>query len=403
MTSSFRFSCILAMISAVLVACPGKKHPEEHPNKNIRKIKGDPYIFVKGTAMNGNKPIPRDMLTEGSKWTILFNGFKEELQEQSSLDEVKKQQTPRDPKPADGGKDSNSFEVQMKGPHVVLSGKAFGSTFELRFRPADENSLILDEFISDGEKTAYDGSDGTTLLHTSSSEDRTAFSLLFHVTTTGERMVLAMIFKRQFTPSRVQSLNRTAGHFKFSFGEDVKVGWPKEKPLKLEVCLNGQPLRYAEFSENAVATWSRALGDKLKMISERNVACPPFSDLQTHTLTYLRDWIELESADDSVLGLTTSVADLENGRFIDSDVMFFLEEVQQALDKLKTGLDISSERAVRMKLPDTFYERTAIHEMGHVLGLHHQFDPDYPSIMSYDPNVRDIQMYDRRAVKALYE
>jgi predicted Zn-dependent protease len=48
--------------------------------------------------------------------------------------------------------------------------------------------------------------------------------------------------------------------------------------------------------------------------------------------------------------------------------------------------------------------KTSLHEIGHFLGLHHQFNPAIPSIMSYaEKNESKLYDYDVKAVQHLYE
>lgn len=395
---SARLASVLVFMSVALVACPDK-HKGHSSSKNVRKVKGDPYIFVRGTSMNGNQPLSEDVVTDGSRWNVYLSGFEEDYQETTSFEEAKRKQTPENMKHE---RRSTTFQAHEEGDVIRLSGQVLGSKFDFKFKKNSDKTIILDEMFSDGEKQTFDDSEETKLLHTSVSHDKTAMSFLFYDRTPGKRMTVAFNFVRE--PKTVlESLKRTVGRFKFWFGEDVKVGWPRAKPVTVEVCMNGQPQTYAEFTEYAVRQWSLVLDDRLPLKSRRNSACPPFSDLNTHTTTYLREWIEMQSADDATLGMTLTLGDLNRGVIVDSDVFYLLEEIQQVFDDLKTGENISTESVARTSYVDSNYRRTAVHELGHLLGLHHQFDPLYPSIMSYDRRVDTIRDYDRRAIRALYE
>jgi hypothetical protein len=80
------------------------------------------------------------------------------------------------------------------------------------------------------------------------------------------------------------------------------------------------------------------------------------------------------------------MADTSKRKLLDADIMIWVKENE----KNKTVLaDID------------YFQSVITHEMGHVLGLHHQFDKNVPSIMGYS-GVDAITYYDDEALKELY-
>jgi predicted Zn-dependent protease len=80
------------------------------------------------------------------------------------------------------------------------------------------------------------------------------------------------------------------------------------------------------------------------------------------------------------------VVDSAAQRIVASDVLLFRKGFAKIYGSSLTEGDI---------------EATAAHELGHFLGLDHEFDPTIESIMSYDP-IREIKPHDRAAIEAVY-
>ncbi|NJM10455.1 MAG: matrixin family metalloprotease, partial [Bdellovibrionaceae bacterium] len=114
------------------------------------------------------------------------------------------------------------------------------------------------------------------------------------------------------------------------------------------------------------------------------------------------EWIEI-AGDGAVVAQTLFLAGEGQKELIDGDIFFLLGELQEAVDKVAPGRQITDPMfMISPKLVDSILQ-TNIHEMGHLLGLHHQFDPSISSIMSYKDDRRGLQDYDVKAIQALYE
>lgn len=116
--------------------------------------------------------------------------------------------------------------------------------------------------------------------------------------------------------------------------------------------------------------------------------CPPFSDLN-FTGIYIVD----EFAP-SAWGETLSVGSRSSQSIVDADVFLYLRNYRKTWDKM--GLSYED---LKVSNSYTFYE-TMTHEIGHLLGLSHNFAVS-PSIMSYSDD-RRFSIYDKAAIRALY-
>ena len=86
------------------------------------------------------------------------------------------------------------------------------------------------------------------------------------------------------------------------------------------------------------------------------------------------------------MGTTYISGNLFQGKIIDADVMIWVKENE----KFGTTLENTSN-----------LQATVAHEIGHFLGLDHQFDKNITSIMSY-ARVTYVTSYDTEAIARLY-
>jgi predicted Zn-dependent protease len=89
------------------------------------------------------------------------------------------------------------------------------------------------------------------------------------------------------------------------------------------------------------------------------------------------------------LGVTFTTLDLVNYSHIDSDILIFEKD-----------LEAVSRNRPELLIPEL--TRTLKHEMGHFLGLDHQFKDEIHSIMSYRPSDDELFDYDKKAILELY-
>jgi len=374
----------LAILS--LTACPSK------PSKRsgaVKRVKGDPYVFVQNSAFNDGLPIPTDVIRHNSGWQLDLNGFIEGSAE-SNFDEQVKTQDPANIQASSGL--STGLVASVAGEELSFSGLHQSEPVDIRFSQTPQG-WVLKRF-----KIGKDGGDLNavfSVLHSSVAKDLSAFNVLLHHKKAGRRMVVGATFVRH-SPLHMRIGQKV---YNYLFGAGQKVGWKKSEPLVLHIC-EQPPEPLTGWVKKSVNAWNEALGPRLKFSAIETPRCPPFSDLNTRTFTYVNGWIEI-AGEAAVAGQTLYLSGEGRKDMLDADIFILMSEFQEALDLRGKGEKILSP-TVLAEMEPVIYD-TVLHEIGHLLGLHHQFDPSIKSIMSYGETRSVLEDYDRKAIQHLYD
>lgn len=403
-------SCILAFSCLMpLAACEKKSASGSVPqdprlqNPTIIKMKGDPYTFVKDTLMNGGAPLPEEALPEGGQWRGRSFGFQKWQRRSAETEQAKA--VPLDERRVSAASETQDlFEGHQDiNGEYVLTGEFLGNPTDFIFRPAPGGQWTLNRVrLGSLEIKMKDQKGGHfRLLHTSTTEDLNGMSLLFYLRFDELDLLIDLNLSR-IGASPAVGIGKIIGHFKYLFGEDVKIGWPKSKPLELTICSNeALPREYEQMTIQAVNSWQEALETRLSFKADVRAKCPPFSDLRNHGIQFTKDWIEIDGTD-AILGRTMNAVSFERSELFDADIFIHMSEFEELLRSINPRLAVEDRRVARNSAVQEIFTRGLLHEMGHFLGLGHQFDPKWPSIMSYD-SIYKLQSYDLQAIRALYQ
>lgn len=394
---------VLIALCWLITACPSKKNSPLQSSANaykMRTINGDPLVFVKKATMSGNAKLPSSILENpGMGWNMQVTGFIQQKLEQTRIEDEVKDQTPVSKKDSlraieESIKESWDFYQTEKGI-VLASPQDIYFTFEL----FEDYKLQLKMMTIH----PYEMDVGSLfeVLHVSASSDGNAFSILVH---SKEAFDAEAVFSFTFVrimEDDVGFLEELNEVYEYLFGAGIKINWDNSEKLMISVC-GDSPNELKQLVPEMIKQWQTALGDKLELGVEIPSSCPPFSDLTTHTYWYIDDWVEI-LGEAAVTGQTHTVANFTTGRIIDSDVVILLGEFQEALDINQTNMSVKDPSFFQDNNVQLSLYQTGLHELGHLLGLHHKFDSNYPSIMSYDEDrSSSLTDYDHRAIRALY-
>jgi hypothetical protein len=381
----------LAIIPAVLSllalpACGAKKSKKRDVSGPATKVEyfvhGNPLILIQGSVQNKQSFLKVEDVDRYANFTLSgYTGFVEK-----SLKDP--------PKNWDDIEEDNSTESEED-----LIREAFKLS-DYKFVKRGATIWSYESSDPDAEKLGFVEKDGVLQLktfnnypvqiqHYSLKKDGSAFSVLFTLPTSNQgNALLTLSFASN---AKEEPLVFASEGYSFLHGS-AKVAW--KEPMKLEACGTFTESEKTSI-ELSVQSWFKdpTLSDSVApapLAFSFATSFAPFSDLNQQCIHLVRNF-KAESSDDFyVAGLAASSVNTASKSFIDSDIFLFLDHAP-----------------VRQQL--IFGEsETLVHEIGHYLGLGHEFRKDeqdealHPSIMGYSQGTSSISAWDFEAIRSLY-
>lgn len=395
------FIALVAAVSTLALTNCGDK-PNKKARGDIHFIKGDPAVFFKNTANHPGGTIPETIVNSGSEWTLTISGFSNQGVRRRRGNLTDGQEPGRQRSSGATAEPTAAGEgykfIRETGSSIVLNSSA-ANAVRLKFR-IENGVLNLDSFTFRGN-TDYVGRD-FQVIHNSSSPQGDAHSVLIYGGTGRKKMLYSLVFREVKRPSIAAEITSKA--YEFMFGSGVKVAWPNDRPLELQMCQPALPILIHMFDES-LKEWNRVLRGRLTVQRGALTQCPPFSDVNTQTVHVIEDWIEVIGADTMTAGLALVLRKEDKPELADADIFIMLGEWDEVVRHKRGGGKVD-EDFIRYNYfgynrVSQVLQRTFTHEVGHALGLHHKFDGT-PSMMAYQDFATTLYDYDRRAIQALY-
>lgn len=222
-------------------------------------------------------------------------------------------------------------------------------------------------------------------IHYSMKKSGDAFSILAEYNE-GEqysgKVVIAFTFTRK---SEAKKIPTTSAVYKYIFGAGIKVPWEQKQNLEISIC--GQQSEKVEKAyRDGIAQWSEVLNGRLNVSVKMLASYPPFSDLNTNCIYTVKNYQTIYGNRFINAASTIAKGNLFKGNIIDADIMVWVKEHE------KVGITLEQSKNLQL---------VTAHEVGHLLGLHHQFDKSIKSIMGYE-GYEFISEYDQEAIARLY-
>ncbi len=220
-------------------------------------------------------------------------------------------------------------------------------------------------------------------IHYSMKKSGDAFSILAEIQDESVgKILIAFTFTKKSEAKKIETVSTL---YKYLFGPGIIVPWNQKEILEINIC--GQQSAAVEKAyRDGVKDWDSALIGRLNVTTRTLISYPPFSDLNNHCIYTVKNYQTIYGNRFVNMASTILKGNLFKGQIIDADIMVWVKENE----KYGVTLDQAD-----------YLQAVTAHEVGHLLGLHHQFDKSIKSIMSYE-DIKYVTSYDEEAVGKLY-
>ncbi len=376
---------LLLSFLAIFNGCSNVESPQ-YPNKKIIPVKGDPLTFIKNTSTQ-TEGLPSSLFEATDSWDIQIRGFftEEQTSYEDQSEVLSKNKAPSE----------SNINTEERLSLVSLKKDKTGI---LTLRPNNNKGIQL-QLSQTGDLVKVKNIlfvqeniliSNLRVHHYSVKEGTQIFSILLSFYEGPNHFLLNFVFIPEQERTILSLLNKT---YNYMFGPGVPYRWSKEKTLRATICNSNPNEKTVEWTKNAAASWKSMLEDRLRFETHVETVCPPFSDLNTHVVVHVKDWIEVYQ-EGLVAAQTSLIVNHFNYEILDSDIFVPEADWDEAIDgpgSFQANLE-NPELEVK-------YTRTIKHELGHFKGMHHMFEK--PSIMNYDETL-DFTDYDSAAIHELY-
>lgn len=386
-------TCTISLALAALLSCSAPETKNEHTDNAIGKpavyfFHGDPESLLEDTSPNPNSPFNSSNLEAFKDFNISkFLIFRSTSPLESTSEEAETSDAAPVASENEIVDESRIEEDQIPNYEFQqMEGNFFYKNAGNLKLPSLEFALQQDRL----ELRKLILLDGKTIeikaKHYSISQDSDLFSILFSFREHDSDHLGAIYFTKNQTP--MTKVKTTDGDYPYLFGRDIAVGW--QKPLNLSIC-GKRALAERDMIEEAIKKWDETsnmhFGGLPYTIQSLDNALP-FSDVNQNCIFLVNDYRLTASFEKLALGVAFPVVNATRAQLVAGSIVIF-------------------ENAHYQFNPHHPIKQTMLHELGHLLGLGHEFKKDdngnaiYTSVMSYE-HVDEIQKRDLEAVGALY-
>ena len=341
-------------------------------------VHGEPSVLIKGASGDTAAPF---VAAESGKWgDFELAGWTSFRRESQALQDGPRTRADLEkanaaPDGSEGGEDLGRFAFQRDAAGDWLYAGRAGPR------------LVFSEIAGHLQLKSYQGAPAE-VVHYSVNHAANAFSLLLKVGTGAEERLTVLYFVH--SAPATAALPPVDPKYHYLLGAGVRAVW--DGALKVTIC-GAHSAEDVALLERATKAWTT--GGKIGTREFTIVAkadARPFTDLNENCVRIIDDYLFENSPFYATSGLTLTVIDQNAQKILASDVF-----ISRSGSKKVHGAGWTNENLVQV----------IQHELGHFLGLHHEFVKNadgtnkYPSIMGYGKNLT-ITQHDREAIEQLY-
>ena len=388
---------VLAMSAVLLFSCQEKKSSSSIPMLSIGKttlVKGNPDEFVSGMQLNKESPLTEEMARDfENNYTLAdYNQITEKVEiikETSDGKEIEKEMAP----PEKEQYETERLNIKMnRDENSQWLMKILGGDTVLRFQKDSSGNLQPTSFIEKNELSTVD------VLHWSMKPDKSVISLLIRINLKESGKILLALYFETKTPP--QESRKVDPRFFYIEGPGVAIGW-KGPEVEIELCGISDFKKTAQY---ALSKWNSALQNRLNIKILTPETYPPFSDVNHNCFYFIKAYKNVTKTNIHSGGETNSIISPRKKEIISSSIFLFESEYADLREYSKNQSTRSQGGVAEFEMDATLsivFSQTITHEMGHFLGLDHQFT-GISSIMSYTDDCFNLSDYDKEAIQALY-
>ncbi|MCB0414857.1 MAG: matrixin family metalloprotease [Bdellovibrionales bacterium] len=377
---------IIYMLVLFVVLSSCTKNEENKPpaqEQEVYYVQGDPINLVEGTTLSDELPFKIDNLEQFKDSYIVSSVyFTEKVKE-------KKYSTSEE-----GRESRKSVYKPKKGALFSFKKYSSESGDSYGFESDDPDQWRFGfEIDSSGKLYRLRKPNGFQILHVSITPDKKYFNFLIYSNKDKDSKYLVSI---TFTTDPINEdifvSDKNREQYYYLRGPGVIFNWPQK--VNLDLCYGGYNSKVLlKRVTEAAQMWNTAIGENIIQVNlKKNY--PPFSDLNSRCVYLNKSFLKNRS------GATTfPIFKMAENHFLDSDI--FLWDGHLA-NKYFTSFLQDKNKLEKLDLLAAV-KSTIIHELGHFLGLGHNFDYGVnTSIMGYKEDYVELQPYDIEAIRALY-
>jgi len=329
-------------------------------------VRGDPMELIKGATLNKVSFLTVNNFDEFNGYSVVHKDHYSQFSPYiEGLNDIEDENKTND-------KDESLLNKYASYQYFMERDQA-DNTFAYKNQQGGDQTLVF-EIESDSLVLKNFGGFDVNTIHYSYNQQRSIFSFLFTFQENGHTSISAITFKKS---QLNKSIARSEEDYRFTFN-NLKLRL-QNKNIILATCGKFDESEIT-IMKSSLAQWNLNDAGLILKLKETN-DFPPYSDVNTNCIVPVRKYLVRNNSFRFTGGFVTEMIDYQANTLLPSSIFIMFSE--------KSRSEVGSFDL------ETIFK----HEVGHFLGLGHEFRLD--SIMGYN-DFNSISGHDYKALKSLY-